>query len=300
MAEPRSWSIEYVVREDEESVFIPADLLPDAQPGDLVELSVGATTRHPPGPRRRARRRRDAWRVRPAFISIDRTASIRTMPDTFPALRTAVLDATDSRALGEFYRELLGFVYRSGDELPPPGQPDPQGEDWLVLRDRTGEARLAIQQVDELRDFHVAGPGGPAATPPRPHRAEHGRADVATRSSTVARRQGAARSVGRSGRAALRVRRPGRPPLLHLRLAGPPGLIPAERSMVRVKRPAPQRSARARLRSQHGSRSRSHRPPPHAADPWAPAAGRAEHRIRAVSHRQLRPDGEQRDVRGGR
>jgi hypothetical protein len=73
------------------------------------------------------------------------------MPDTFPALRTVVLDATDSRALGEFYRELLGFVYRSGDELPPPGQPDPQGEDWLVLRDRTGDARLAIQHVTNSR-----------------------------------------------------------------------------------------------------------------------------------------------------
>ena len=72
------------------------------------------------------------------------------MPDTFPALRTTVLDTTNARALGEFYRQLLGFVYRSGDELPPPGQPDPQGEDWLVLRDRTGEARLAIQQVAEL------------------------------------------------------------------------------------------------------------------------------------------------------
>ena len=39
MADRASWSIEYVVREDEESVFIPADLLPDAQPGDVVELS---------------------------------------------------------------------------------------------------------------------------------------------------------------------------------------------------------------------------------------------------------------------
>ena len=33
---------------------------------------------------------------------------------------------------------------------PAPGQPDPQGEDWLVLRDRTGEARLAVQHVDDL------------------------------------------------------------------------------------------------------------------------------------------------------
>jgi catechol 2,3-dioxygenase-like lactoylglutathione lyase family enzyme len=72
------------------------------------------------------------------------------MPDTFPALRAVVLDATDARALAEFYRQLLGFVYRSGDEAPPPGQPDPSGQDWLVLRDRSGEARLAIQHVDEL------------------------------------------------------------------------------------------------------------------------------------------------------
>jgi catechol 2,3-dioxygenase-like lactoylglutathione lyase family enzyme len=73
------------------------------------------------------------------------------MPDTFPALRAVVLDATNARAVAEFYRELLGFVYRPGDEPPPPGQPDPQGEDWLVLRDRTGEARLAVQCVTDLR-----------------------------------------------------------------------------------------------------------------------------------------------------
>jgi catechol 2,3-dioxygenase-like lactoylglutathione lyase family enzyme len=72
------------------------------------------------------------------------------MPDTFPALRAVVVDATNARAVAEFYRELLGFVYRPGDEPPPPGQPDPQGEDWLVLRDRTGEARLAVQRVSAL------------------------------------------------------------------------------------------------------------------------------------------------------
>jgi catechol 2,3-dioxygenase-like lactoylglutathione lyase family enzyme len=72
------------------------------------------------------------------------------MPDTFPALRAVVLDATNARAVAEFYRELLGFVYRPGDEPPPPGQPDPQGQDWLVLRDRTGEARLAVQSVTDL------------------------------------------------------------------------------------------------------------------------------------------------------
>jgi hypothetical protein len=72
------------------------------------------------------------------------------MSNTFPSLRAVVLDATDARAVADFYRELLGYVYRPGDEPPPPGEPDPQGEDWLVLRDRTGEARVAIQRVAEL------------------------------------------------------------------------------------------------------------------------------------------------------
>jgi hypothetical protein len=69
---------------------------------------------------------------------------------THPALRTVVLDTTDARALGEFWRLLLGFEYRPGDEPPSAGEPDPRGQDWLVLRDRTGEARLAIQQVETL------------------------------------------------------------------------------------------------------------------------------------------------------
>jgi catechol 2,3-dioxygenase-like lactoylglutathione lyase family enzyme len=72
------------------------------------------------------------------------------MASGFPALRGTVLDATDARAVAEFYRELLGYVYRAGDEPPAPGQPDPQGQDWLVLRDRTGEVRLAVQAVTDL------------------------------------------------------------------------------------------------------------------------------------------------------
>ena len=72
------------------------------------------------------------------------------MPDTFPALRAVVVDATNARAVAEFYRELLGYTYRPGDEPPPPGQPDPRGDEWLVLRDHTGEARLAVQWVAEL------------------------------------------------------------------------------------------------------------------------------------------------------
>ena len=72
------------------------------------------------------------------------------MPDTFPILRAVVLDATDARAVAEFYRDLLGYEYRPGDEPPPTGQPDPRGDDWLVLFDRGGVARLAVQHVAEL------------------------------------------------------------------------------------------------------------------------------------------------------
>lgn len=51
----------------------------------------------------------------------------------FPVLRQIVLDTTDARGLAEFYRELLGYAYRAGDEAPPAGEDDPRGRDWLVL-----------------------------------------------------------------------------------------------------------------------------------------------------------------------
>jgi len=68
----------------------------------------------------------------------------------FPELRQVVLDCPDARGLAEFYRQLLGYRYRPGDEPPPPGEPDPSGEDWLVLWDPTGRPRLAFQQVTGL------------------------------------------------------------------------------------------------------------------------------------------------------
>jgi hypothetical protein len=55
-----------------------------------------------------------------------------------PTLHQVVLDCEDARALAEFYRQLLGFHYRPGDEPPADGTPDIKGEDWLVLRDATG------------------------------------------------------------------------------------------------------------------------------------------------------------------
>lgn len=39
MSEPRTWSVELDVREDADSMFVPADLLPDAAEGDIVTLT---------------------------------------------------------------------------------------------------------------------------------------------------------------------------------------------------------------------------------------------------------------------
>jgi catechol 2,3-dioxygenase-like lactoylglutathione lyase family enzyme len=72
------------------------------------------------------------------------------MQESHPFLRSVVVDTTDARNLAEFYRQLLGFRYRPGDEAPPAGEPDPRGCGWLVLEDPAGRARLALQQVPEL------------------------------------------------------------------------------------------------------------------------------------------------------
>lgn len=74
-----------------------------------------------------------------------------TSPASFPSLRQVVLDTTDARGLAEFYRQLLGYEYRPGDEPPEPGQPDPTGSDWLVLRHPSGAVNVAFQQVAEVR-----------------------------------------------------------------------------------------------------------------------------------------------------
>jgi catechol 2,3-dioxygenase-like lactoylglutathione lyase family enzyme len=67
-----------------------------------------------------------------------------------PLLRQVVLDTSDARASAEFYRELLGYSYRQGDDPPEPGHPDPKGSDWLVLEHPPGTASLAFQQVSNL------------------------------------------------------------------------------------------------------------------------------------------------------
>ena len=71
-----------------------------------------------------------------------------SQPST-PTLRQVVLDCEDARALAEFYRQLLGYRYRPGDE-PPTDGPDTNGQEWLVLCDTDGSPRLAFQQVPYL------------------------------------------------------------------------------------------------------------------------------------------------------
>ncbi|MEI2775975.1 MAG: VOC family protein [Tetrasphaera sp.] len=54
---------------------------------------------------------------------------------TAPRIRQVVLDCEQPRDVAEFYRALFPeLAYRPGDEQPPAGEPDPLGQDWLVLR----------------------------------------------------------------------------------------------------------------------------------------------------------------------
>jgi catechol 2,3-dioxygenase-like lactoylglutathione lyase family enzyme len=69
--------------------------------------------------------------------------------NSHPRFRSVVLDSTAPRRLAEFYRQLLGYEYRLGDEPPPSGVVDGAGQDWLVL-EKPGAPRLAFQHVDEL------------------------------------------------------------------------------------------------------------------------------------------------------
>jgi hypothetical protein len=70
----------------------------------------------------------------------------------FPRFMQVVLDTTDARGLAEFYRQLLGYRYRPGDEPPPADSDDPRGRDWLVLVTPDGRRAVAFQQVARLRE----------------------------------------------------------------------------------------------------------------------------------------------------
>ena len=75
----------------------------------------------------------------------------------FPEFRQVVLDSTDARALTSSTARLLGLAYPPGDEGPADGEPDPLGQDWLVLRDGTGSPRIAFQQVAGAAGGDLAG-----------------------------------------------------------------------------------------------------------------------------------------------
>ncbi len=70
--------------------------------------------------------------------------------ESMPSLRQVMLDRTDARSLAEFYRRLLGLVYRPGEEPPEAREVDERGGDWLALKTPDGVPQLAFQQVSEL------------------------------------------------------------------------------------------------------------------------------------------------------
>lgn len=65
----------------------------------------------------------------------------------FPELLHTVIDTTEPRRLAEFYRQLLGYVYRPGDE---PSAGELKSPDWLVLTDTSGNRKLTFQEVEHL------------------------------------------------------------------------------------------------------------------------------------------------------
>lgn len=77
-----------------------------------------------------------------------------------PQLLHTVLDACDVRAEAEFWRELLGLVYRPGDEVPD----GPDDADWLVLTRPDGRRCLAIQEVESLPASRWPEPGHPSVS----------------------------------------------------------------------------------------------------------------------------------------
>ena len=73
----------------------------------------------------------------------------------YPKLIHTALDAVDARALAEFYRELLGAVYRPGDEVPAAG-PD-LAEHGVVRWRRADLARVIEQRFGVRLDERTVG-----------------------------------------------------------------------------------------------------------------------------------------------
>ena len=72
-----------------------------------------------------------------------------------------VLDSTNPRRSAEFWRQLLGLVYRSGHEPPASGADDQAGRDWLNLDTQYGAPRLAVQYSPDVPRSTWPMPGVP-------------------------------------------------------------------------------------------------------------------------------------------
>ena len=84
-------------------------------------------------------------------------------PPAVPQLLHVVLDARDARREAEFWRMLLGLVYRPGDEAPA-GRRRVDDADWLVLTHPDGRRALAVQEVEQLTASRWPEPGHPSVS----------------------------------------------------------------------------------------------------------------------------------------
>ena len=84
-------------------------------------------------------------------------------PPAVPQLLHVVLDARDARGEAEFWRMLLGLVYRPGDEALADGD-RVDDADWLVLTHPDGRRALAVQEVEQLTASRWPEPGHPSVS----------------------------------------------------------------------------------------------------------------------------------------
>ena len=99
-------------------------------------------------------------------------------PPAVPQLLHTVLDAVDVRAEAEFWRDLLGLAYRSGDEVPDHG-PDDASRGALPGHPSRPPGTRAVEGGPSAADVgdpdHRRGPG---PHPEPPGAAEAARVDL--------------------------------------------------------------------------------------------------------------------------
>lgn len=70
-----------------------------------------------------------------------------------PKLSQIIMDTTSARDAAEFWRELLGLVYRPGHEPPPDAEDDVAGRDWLNLFDADGTPAVGSARAARTREW---------------------------------------------------------------------------------------------------------------------------------------------------